>query len=94
MCRCENVTCGEIRAAIAEDARDVSSVKLHTRLGMGTCQGRECSPPAELLISQLTGRPRERVGRINPRPPARPVSLAALANVFDGSPLDLVGGES
>lgn len=92
VCRCEGVTCGAVRAAVANDACDVSSVKLQTRLGMGVCQGRECSPFAEILIAQLTGQPREKVGRINPRPPARPVSLGALANVIEGSPLDLIGG--
>jgi NAD(P)H-nitrite reductase large subunit len=37
VCRCEEVTLGEVRRAIREGAIDVHGVKLHTRAGMGLC---------------------------------------------------------
>ena len=42
ICRCEDVRVQDIRAAIADGAREVMAVKLWTRAGMGPCQGRIC----------------------------------------------------
>ena len=39
VCRCECVTAGDIRKAVAEGFRDVNEVKRFTRCGMGQCQG-------------------------------------------------------
>ena len=94
LCRCEGVTCGAIRSAIVEGAGDLSSVKLLTRLGMGACQGRECSPAAAMWMARATGRSFEQVGRINPRPPFRAVSLGALSRMEMGMPSGAVAGES
>lgn len=44
VCRCECVTAGDIRKAVAEGFRDVNEVKRFTRCGMGQCQGRMCGP--------------------------------------------------
>lgn len=64
VCRCEEVTGGEIREAVGElGAGDVRTVKLLTRAGMGWCQGRICEPavaglagceqlPARLLLAR------------------------------------------
>lgn len=79
MCRCEEVTRAEVRAAIDEGAADLQSVKLLTRLGMGACQGRNCAPSTAVLLHAVAGRPLGEVGRINPRPPVKPVKLGELA---------------
>jgi hypothetical protein len=98
LCRCEEVTLGEVRAAVDEGARDLQAVKLLTRLGMGPCQGRNCALPTGMYLCHTTGRAPEDVGRINPRPPVKPVTLGALARaeVVAGAsvvdPLDAVGG--
>lgn len=84
VCRCEEVTRGEVRAAVAEGARDLQAVKLFCRLGMGPCQGRNCAPSTAALLSVETGRPPERAGRINPRPPVKPVTLGVLARQREG----------
>ncbi|MEU6373071.1 NAD(P)/FAD-dependent oxidoreductase [Streptomyces sp. NPDC046909] len=72
VCRCEEVTGGEIREAVAElGAGDMRTVKLLTRAGMGWCQGRVCGPAvAGLAGCELAP------GR---RPFARPVPLGVLA---------------
>ncbi len=97
-CRCEEVSFAEMRAAVDEGAKDLQAVKLLTRLGMGPCQGRNCAPHAGMLLCRETGRTPEEVGRITPRPPAKPVTLGALA-AMEGvaptaaaDPLDAVGG--
>jgi NADPH-dependent 2,4-dienoyl-CoA reductase/sulfur reductase-like enzyme len=78
LCRCEEVTVGEVRQAIAEGATTVTAVRMLTRAGMGRCQGRMCgSPVAELLAGEL-GWPVEAVGQATPRPPAIPIPLDGL----------------
>lgn len=98
VCRCEEVTRAEVEAAADQGARDLQAVKLLTRLGMGSCQGRNCAPFAGMYLCQVTGQLAVKVGRINPRPPVRPVTLGVLARA-EGigytpatDPLDAVGG--
>lgn len=97
-CRCEEVSFAELRTAVVQGAKDLHATKLLTRLGMGPCQGRNCAPHAGMLLCQATGRAASEVGRINPRPPTKPVTLGALAAMQGVSrtaavdPLDAVGG--
>lgn len=86
VCRCEEVCLAEVRAALDAGARDLQAVKLLTRLGMGPCQGRNCAPAMGLYVSHATGRTPEHVGRINPRPPVKPVTLGALAKMAEVNP--------
>lgn len=53
VCRCEEVTAGQVRAAVDElGAADQRTVKLLTRAGMGWCQGRICGPAVAALAGQ------------------------------------------
>ncbi len=79
VCRCEEVTRAEVRAAVEEGARNLQTVKLLTRLGMGACQGRNCAPSTSAMLCATTGCTPPDAGRINPRPPIKPVTLGALA---------------
>lgn len=53
LCRCENVSVGEVRAC-----GDFRSAKLATRMGMGACQGRVCGRAAALLFNWPVGHTR------------------------------------
>ncbi len=57
ICRCEQVTEGEILRAIRENppARDIDGVKRRTRSGMGRCQGGFCQPYVAELIAKEGG---------------------------------------
>jgi NAD(P)H-nitrite reductase large subunit len=78
VCRCEEITLGEIRQAIREGARDVTGVKRRTRAGMGLCQGRSCGRLVEeILCRELDKRPEEVEPATN-RPPVRPVAFGML----------------
>lgn len=88
VCRCEEVALGEVQMALAAGARDLQAVKLLTRLGMGPCQGRNCAPAMRSYLSDATGRTAAEVGRINPRPPVKPVRLGALARMTRAMPAD------
>jgi D-hydroxyproline dehydrogenase subunit alpha len=65
VCRCEDVTYGRVR-----QCANWREAKLHTRCGMGPCQGRVCGGAAEFLF----GWKPESV-----RPPVLPVRLGSLA---------------
>jgi len=79
ICRCEEVTAGEIRKVIAEGITNISAIKAVTRAGMGPCQGRMCEPIIADIISMETKQPIEEVGFYSPRPPIKPVPLGHIA---------------
>lgn len=64
LCRCEDVTLGEV--SIHRDWRDA---KLHTRCGMGACQGRTCGTAASTYFGWQTAQP---------RPPFHPAQIGTL----------------
>jgi NADPH-dependent 2,4-dienoyl-CoA reductase/sulfur reductase-like enzyme len=79
LCRCENITVGEVRAAADQGLREINRVKAATRLGMGRCQGRVCGiAGAEVLAARL-GVSVDSVGRLRAQPPVKPVPIDALA---------------
>lgn len=80
VCRCEEITAGELRAC----ARDTGTTELNrlkalTRIGMGRCQGRMCGTAAARLLAQAAGVPLADVGRLRTQPPVKPVPISALA---------------
>eukprot|EP00767_Chilomastix_cuspidata_P003005 gnl/Chilomastix_cuspidata/313.p1 GENE.gnl/Chilomastix_cuspidata/313~~gnl/Chilomastix_cuspidata/313.p1 ORF type:complete len:1186 (-),score=271.65 gnl/Chilomastix_cuspidata/313:672-4229(-) len=44
VCRCEQVTLADVRAAIRMGARSLDGIKSRSRAGMGLCQGGFCTP--------------------------------------------------
>ncbi len=75
VCRCEDVTAGEIRKEITGGMDTVHGVKLWTRAGMGPCQARICGWSLARLIAEETGNSIEEIGFSRPRMPLRPVPL-------------------
>ena len=63
VCRCEQVTEGEILHAIKSNppARNIDAVKRRTRSGMGRCQGGFCQPQIAELIAQELNIPLDEV---------------------------------
>jgi len=81
LCRCENVTVGDVRKVIAEGIRDVNEVKIATRCGMGPCQGRMCGPAmAEIVAAEIDAEVAQ-VGMLTVRPPLKPLPLAEVAEM-------------
>jgi bacterioferritin-associated ferredoxin len=79
ICRCEDVTVAEVEHAIALGLDSVEEIKRYTGLGTGPCQGKECTVA---LVRVLLERGTVAVDAVQPftaRPPAEPVTLAALA---------------
>lgn len=80
LCRCEEVTCAQVKQAIAEGANDLHQVKLHTRSGMGYCQSRFCSVLIAPFIAENTGQPLSAIQPFTIRPPILPIPLRVLAS--------------
>jgi bacterioferritin-associated ferredoxin len=79
ICRCEEVTLGEIREWIDRGYQTFDELKRVLRVGMGPCQGRGCREMILRELSLKTGKP---VSEIHPgtfRPPSKPVKLSLLA---------------
>jgi NAD(P)H-nitrite reductase large subunit len=71
ICRCEEITLGEILDAIDEGFVTVNDIKRATRAGMGLCQGRSCARTIARLVAQKTGRPMEEILPTGARFPVR-----------------------
>jgi NADPH-dependent 2,4-dienoyl-CoA reductase/sulfur reductase-like enzyme len=79
VCRCENVTAKQVIDAIGfESDFTLRGVKIHTRAGMGFCQGRMCSHLIARLIARKTGRVLESIHPDTAQAPIKPVPLRAL----------------
>jgi len=88
MCRCEDVTYAEYRAAFAEGFTELESLKRYTGVGTGFCQGKGCLVEAALELSVLRGVPPGEIRLTNIRPPVEPVTFADLAAL---EPPSLIG---
>ena len=74
ICRCEEITAGEIRKAVQMNgAREINRVKALTRVGMGRCQSRMCAVAAAEIIADCAGIEIREVGRLRGQPPIKPI---------------------
>jgi NADPH-dependent 2,4-dienoyl-CoA reductase/sulfur reductase-like enzyme len=80
VCRCEDVPFSKLR-----DATSWRSAKLHTRCGMGPCQGRVCGAATEFLFAWNVG---------EPRPPLFPVQCSSLTRAYSEPDLQNSQGAS
>lgn len=79
ICRCENVTAGDIRGAVASGQvpPEANRVKAITRCGMGRCQGRFCGPAMAEIVAAASGLPVAEVGRLRGQAPVKPIALSS-----------------
>ena len=81
VCRCEEVTAGEIRQAVENAHGDSNQVKYLSRCGMGPCQGRQCANAVAHIISDAGGQAISDNSLFRGRPPVAPISLEQLASL-------------
>jgi hypothetical protein len=81
VCRCEDVPYSRLRRCTSW-----RSAKLHTRCGMGPCQGRVCGPATQFLFKWNLDSVRPPVF------PARVETLAALSTQLEMQPSEVTGG--
>ncbi|GHB45961.1 hydrogen cyanide synthase subunit HcnB [Pseudovibrio japonicus] len=76
ICRCEKVEKQAIDAAIAQGTRDIVTLKMRTRVTMGDCQGKICSPYCYDRLKH-EGFSQDQ-GLVRPRFPLDPIPFAAM----------------
>ena len=60
VCRCEEVTKGQIRKAVHEGIFTLEEMRRYLRSGMGLCQGQTCTKLVKGIVSRELGvRPNE-----------------------------------
>lgn len=80
VCRCEEITAGEIRKAVREyKGESVTEIKRRVRAGMGLCQGRTCGKLVTRIIQEETGKKPNEILPSTDRPPVRAVTFGELA---------------
>ena len=80
ICRCEEITRGEIKDAIRNGMTSLSGIKRVTRAGMGLCQGQTCQELVMRLLAEELGVKPHELEPITARGPVRPLRLDVFAN--------------
>ena len=80
ICRCEEITAGELRACARDSgAREMNRLKALTRVGMGRCQGRTCGVAAAEILAHACASAPQAVGRLRGQAPIKPLPFAVVA---------------
>ena len=75
VCRCEEVTYGEIVDAIDSGCRTISEIRKRTRAGMGFCQGKSCRSIVCKILAEKTGMDISEIEVEKIRPPVGAVKM-------------------
>lgn len=79
VCRCEEVTKGQIRKAVHEGIFTLEEMRRYLRSGMGLCQGQTCGKLVKgIIASELKVSPAE-VVPASSKAPMRPIEMCILA---------------
>lgn len=79
VCRCEEVTAGEIAQTTQLGSLGPNQTKFFSRCGMGPCQGRICGLPVTGIMARELGRSPADIGAYHIRAPLKPIPLASMA---------------
>lgn len=83
ICRCEEITKGEIRRAVHDGMFTVSEIRRYLRAGMGLCQGQTCGKLVKRLIAIELGISQGELESATSRAPMRPTEMKVLAKEGD-----------
>ena len=79
VCRCEEVTAGDVRRFVELGCQGPNQAKSFGRCGMGPCQGRLCGLTVTEVIADARKVSPATVGYYRIRPPIKPLTLGELA---------------
>jgi len=80
ICRCEEITRGEIKDAIRNGIQTLNGIKRITRAGMGLCQGQTCQRLVARILTEELGLAAADIDPTTARGPVRPLRLEVFAN--------------
>ena len=79
VCRCEELTMGELRELIRKGYQTVDEIRRISRAGMGPCQGRTCRQIIMQELAAATGTKMADMKTVTFRPPVKPIKLGTIA---------------
>lgn len=80
ICRCEEVTKGEIRKAVYEGMYTLTEIRRFLRTGMGLCQGQTCGNLVKRIVAKELGVSPLELEPAPSRAPMRPIEMKVLGN--------------
>ena len=80
VCRCEEVTKGEIRKAVHDGMFTITEIRRYLRCGMGLCQGQTCSKLVKGIVAKELGVSYDALEPAVARVPMRPIEMHVLGN--------------
>ena len=81
VCRCEEISAGQIRQAVKEGHSSPNQVKFYLRCGMGPCQGRQCVNAVAHIVADENNCPVSDYKPFRVRPPITTLSIEQLASL-------------
>jgi NAD(P)H-nitrite reductase len=80
ICRCEEVTKGDIRRAVHDGMYTITEIRRYLRTGMGLCQGQTCAKLVKSIVAKELGVSPAKLTPATSRAPMRPLEMKILAN--------------
>jgi NAD(P)H-nitrite reductase large subunit len=80
ICRCEEVTKGEIRKAVNDGMFTLTEIRRFLRTGMGLCQGQTCGRLIKGIAAKELGVAPIELEPAVSRAPMRPIEMKILGN--------------
>lgn len=80
ICRCEEITKGEIRKAVHDGMFTLTEIRRYLRTGMGLCQGQTCSKLVKAIVARELKVPPAELEPAAARVPMRPIEMRIFAN--------------
>ncbi len=89
ICRCEEVTAGDIRRMAGLGCLGPNQTKAFGRPGMGPCQGRYCGLSVTQILSAANEISPNETGYYRIRPPLKPITLGEIAAIVDTETIEV-----
>jgi len=80
ICRCEEITKGEIRKAVHDGMFTLTEIRRYLRTGMGLCQGQTCQKLVKSIVAKELGLTPGDLEPAVSRAPMRPIEMKILGN--------------
>ena len=85
ICRCEEVTKGEIRKAVHAGMFTMEEIRRFLRSGMGLCQGQTCAKLVKRIVANELKVSMDVLEPASSRAPMRPIEMEVFARENNGS---------
>ena len=85
VCRCEEVTKGQIRQAVHDGMFTITEIRRYIRTGMGLCQGQTCAKLVKRIVANELKVSMDVLEPASSRAPMRPIEMEVFARENNGS---------